>query len=122
MSNDFDIGNVPPPSQEQRLNVTRFLIAMMEQLDSMAPRLNDEDVERLRDLDKAMIGGIYTALALLFGKDEADVLRELVQKVYREKHGTLPDLIPRVIASGAEAGVFKRRIYGDLGWENPPNG
>jgi hypothetical protein len=119
MDDRYSAANAPSPTQEQRAAVCAIIVDMMTVITTMAPTLN-ENVERLRDFDKTMVSGIYLGIRSMFGDEEYAMLREVIEKVYRDQHGPLPDMNPRVVTDGAVSGVFKSQIYGDLGWNTPP--
>jgi len=116
--NPYTPKNPARPTQEQQAAIARLLFDLLQDLANVAPSL-EENVERLRDYKKTTIGGVYLAITALFGEDEDRMIREVVESAYQARCGPLPNRVPRVVATGADTGIFKRHIYGDLGWPGP---
>ena len=121
MSDSEVFGGIEPPIRAHASQLVRpayFVIHLMKILSEIAP--GDEEVERLRDYHRTIIGGVYMGVAAIFGDEGVEELKELVAKTYRKKAGSEPpSIVPRVMVDGAQTGIFKRQIHGDLGWTFP---
>jgi hypothetical protein len=103
---------------DQRALLAMVIFELTQMLENTAP--GEEQVERLRDYDRTMIGGIYLSISILFGDDAERDVKDAVKALYRKSTGSdPPSIVPRVLADGAKSGVFKNQIYGQLRWTLP---
>lgn len=103
-------------AQEKALR--EFLVRLIESIATTAPSL-EPAVEKLKDLDKGVIGGIKIALQLLYGEEASNGVFEAVNSVLRDRLGYEPDMTPSLFASAAETEVLKEWITQDRPWKLP---
>ena len=119
MSRAEFLGPIPVRiTPNQQALVTTVVLQLTQLLDDTAP--GDEQVERLRDYDRTIIGGVFVGISVLFGDDAERNIKDTVQALHRQETGSdPPSLIPRVLADGEQSGVFKKQLYGQLRWTLP---